>query len=422
MQAEGMTSPSSAPAPAQLWNRNFLLWWLGGAQSAFGSALAGIATSFLVLHQTGSAGAMGINLALAMLPALLQPFMGALVDRWPLKPPLILGNVLRGLLQLAVGGLALRGSIPVEVIYLASFLTGLVGAFYSPATAGMVARLVPADQLERATGLMQGTTQSMTMLGFVGGGFLVAALGRAQALLLDGATFLLFAVLLMFVTLPARAPGKAGETFWQSFTAGLRYVRGSAIMVGLPLLALLLNASFAPLDMLMPKQMISVGAGERGYGLFFGVLLAGGVVGSLLLAALGKKVNPAAASVWGLAGMGLATLGLAFAHTPPQMYALAAVSGLANALTNQGIGVIFQKRVAPEYFGRVGSLLGMVGMIGMPLTLLLLAPIADRIAIAAIFTISGSLAMLGALAWAWLLRLDNAEAQPNPSKAQGETV
>lgn len=296
MHSVGMTSDQTG-RPTTLWNKNFLLWWLGAAQSSFGTALAGIATSFLVLHQTGSAGAMGINLALAMLPAILQPFMGVLVDRWPLKIPLVLGNVLRGVLQLGVGFLALRGSIQVEVIYLASFLTGLVGAFYGPATAGMVARLVPAEQLERATGLMQGATQTMTMLGFVGGGFLVATLGRAQSLLLDGASFLVFAVLLLFVTLPARAPGQAGETFWQSFTAGVRYVKGSAIMLGLPLLALLLNASFAPLDMLMPKRMLTLGAGEQGYGLFFGLLLAGGVAGSLLIATLGRRVNPAVSTV-----------------------------------------------------------------------------------------------------------------------------
>lgn len=112
--------------------------------------------------------------------------------------------------------------------------------------------------------------------------------------------------------------------------------------------------------------------------------------------------------------MGLATLGLALAHTPLQMYVLAVVTGLAQAFTNMGIGVIFQKRIAPEYFGRVGSLLGMVGIIGMPLTLLVLAPIADRIAISTIFTVSGTLAVLGALAWAAILKREPITA-PTPA-------
>ena len=152
--------------PSRLWNRNFVLWWLGGAQSAFGTALAGIATSFLVLHQTGSASAMGLNLALAMLPAVLQPFLGAWVDRIALKVPLVLGNVLRGVLQLGIGFWALRGHLPTEAIYAASFLTGLVGAFYAPATQGLVARLVPAGELARATGLMQACPVTSRVKGY----------------------------------------------------------------------------------------------------------------------------------------------------------------------------------------------------------------------------------------------------------------
>lgn len=395
--------------PQKLWNRNFTLWWLGSAQSAFGTSLAGIATSFLVLHQTGSAGAMGLNLALALLPALAQPLMGALVDRWPLRPPLVLGNLLRGLLQLGVGWAALRGEVPLELIYTASFLTGLIGAFYLPATQGLTARLVPPTDLARATGLMQGTTQTMTMLGFVGGGALVALLGRAQALLLDGASFLVFAALLLFVRFPARAPKPPGETFWQTFRAGLDYVRASRVLIALPLVSMLVNASFAPFEMLLPKRMLALGAGEAGFGLFFGLLLGGIALGSFGLAALGNRVPPGPASVWGLLGMGLGAVALALTTTPLAMYAVSGFMGLACALCNFGIGLIFQQRVRPDYFGRVGSLVGTVSVAGMPLTLLLLAPIADRLDLSNVFAVSGMITVAGALVWGALLRLERGD-------------
>ena len=56
--------------PTKLWNRDFVLYWLGTAQSSFGSALAGIALSFLILELTGSAASMGVNLALSLIPGL----------------------------------------------------------------------------------------------------------------------------------------------------------------------------------------------------------------------------------------------------------------------------------------------------------------------------------------------------------------
>lgn len=392
--------------PQTLWNRSFVLWWLGGAQSALGSALAGIATSFLVLHQTGSAGAMGVNLALALLPALLSPLFGTLVDRLPLRGPLVAGNLLRGGLQLGIGLWALEGHVPLAAIYAASFLTGLVGAFYGPAAMGVTPRLVPASSLQRAAGLMQGSAQTMQLVGLIGGGMLVGTLGSAPALIFDGVTFLVFAALLLLVRLPARERSGPPTTFGADFRAGVAYARRSPITVGLPLLAFVLNALFAPLEMLLPGRMTALGAGAQGYGLFFGLLLAGLAVGSFGLAALGERVDVRRLSVWGLVGMGALTAALALSQTPGQMYVLAALSGLFNAATNVSIGVIFQKRIDPAYYGRVGSLLNMVGMAGQPLALLLLAPVADRVPISVVFGLGGVLTVVAAGIWAGLLRRD----------------
>ncbi len=237
-------------------------------------------------------------------------------------------------------------------------MTGLVGAFYAPATQGMVARLVPAGELERATGLMQGATQTMTMLGLVAGGFLVATLGRAQTLMLDGLSFLVFAGVLLLVQLPARASHAADERYWDTFKAGVRYVRGSTLLMGLPLLSLLVNASFAPIDMLLPKRMLSLGAGERGYGLFFGLLLAGAAGGSFLVAGLGQRVNARAASVAGMTVMGLAVLALAFTQTAVQMYVLAVCMGLGNAFLQHGHRCDFSEKSGPRILRAGGESAG----------------------------------------------------------------
>lgn len=404
--------PDSHTAPARLWNANFLIWWLGSAQSALGSALAGIATSFLVLHQTGSAGAMGVNLALSLLPALLSPLFGTLVDRLPVKLPLVLGNLLRAAMQLGVGLAALRGHVPLEVLNTVAFLTGLVGAFYGPASMGVTPRLVPPSELQRASGLMQGAAQTMNMVGLVGGGLFVAHLGSGAALVFDGVTFGLFGLLLTRVRFPTHQAKAAAETFWQSFGGGFRYVRGSVMLMGLPLIALLLNAAFAPLEMLLPGRMIALGTGAAGYGLFWGLNLAGMALGSFGIAWLGERVNPRRLSVLGLAGMGAAVVALSLAGTPGPMYVLSALMGLANAMTNLSISVLFQKRVDPAYYGRVGSLLGMVGMAGQPLTLLLLAPVADRVPISLVFAVAGVVTLLGAVVWEAVLRREPAPTPP----------
>jgi len=396
-----MTAPTSSE---RLWNRNFVLWWLGAAGSAFGQALAGIALAFLVLKVSGSSGQMGVNLALTLAPMLLSPLAGTLADRLPLRLPLIAGNVLRGLIQLAVGWAALRGTVTVEGLHVAALLTGLIAAFYQPASLGVLPRLVSGEHRPRATGLMQGTNQTLALLGLVGGGALVSRFGSAPALLLDGAAFLLFAGLLAFVRFPARPTPAERTSFGADLWAGLRYARSQRLLTLLPLIVLVVNASLAPLEMLLPARMLALGAGAQGFGLFFGALTGGMAAGSLILAALGPRVRPAPLSVLGFAGLGAGFFALVLTQTPLQMYLLAVLTGLALAGVNVGISLTFQTRVQPEFYGRMGSLLNMAGTAGMPLTLLALAPVADRVPVTLIFAGAGVTCTLGALVWAGALR------------------
>ena len=406
-----MTQPER-PAEGTLWNRNFLIWWLGSAQSALGSALAGIALSFLVLKQTGSAGAMGVTLALTLLPALLAPLFGTLIDRLPILPPLLVSNLLRAALQLGVGFAVLNGTVPTSVLNVLALVGGLATAFYTVAVMGVTARLVPTSQRQRAIGLIQGGSQAMTLLGLVGGGLLISRVGSGVALIFDGVTFAVFALLLPLVRFPARGPKKVRGGFWAEFGEGLRYAASSPVIWGLPLVALFVNAALVPMELLLPKRMLSLGAGAAGYGLFFGLLEAGMIVGSLGMAWLNDRVAARQGSVYGLCGMGLCILALASTQTTTPMYALAVVLGFLGAVTNVSVMGIFQARVAPEYYGRVGSLLNMVGTAGQPLTLLALAPVADHVSIALIFAVAGGVTLLGAAGWSVLLRAERATVPP----------
>ncbi len=406
-----MTRPER-PAEGTLWNRNFLIWWLGSAQSALGSALAGIALSFLVLRQTGSAGAMGVTLALTLLPALLAPLFGTLIDRLPILPPLLFSNLLRAAVQLGVGFAVLNGTVPIAALNVLALLGGLAAAFYTVAVMGVTARLVPTSQRQRAIGLIQGSGQAMTLLGLVGGGLLISKVGSGAALIFDGLTFVVFALLLPLVRFPARGPKKVRGGFWAELGEGLRYAASSPVIWGLPLVALFVNAALVPMELLLPKRMLALGAGAAGYGLFFGLLEAGMLIGSLGMAWLNDRVPARQGSVYGLCGIGLCILALASTHTTTPMYALAVVLGFFGAVGNVSVMGIFQGRVAPEYYGRVGSLLNMMGTAGQPLTLLALAPVADHVSIALIFAVAGGVTLLGAAGWSLLLRAERASVPP----------
>ncbi|GGK42924.1 permease [Deinococcus malanensis] len=347
---------------------------------------------------------MGFTLAIGLLPALLSPLAGTLVDRIPLRVPLMVGNLLRMLIQLGVGLLALQGEVSLTVINVLAFLNGLVAVFYGPASMSVLPGLVPAEQITRASGLMASATQTAGLLGLVGGGVLVSAVGSAPSLIVDGLSFGVMAVLLMFVNLPERTPAPHQPGFWADLRGGITYVRSSLLLTLLPVIALFINASLAPMEMLLPKQMLTLGAGASGFGLFFALITGGMLVSSVAVAVLNDRVKPGWMSSVGLGGIALSLLLLALAQTTWHLWGLALLTGLALGVANTGIGVLFATLIQPEFRGRVASLLGMVSSMGQPLTLLVLAPAADRVSISLMFGLAGCVTLAGALVWHWAVR------------------
>ena len=147
---------------------------------------------------------------------------------------------------------------------------------------------------------------------------LVAQVGSGSSLIIDGASFLLMAALLTRVHLPDRAP--RGSSVSADLRDGFAYVRGSAALTLLPLVALVINATLAPLEMLLHARMHALGVGASGFGLFFGVLTGGMATGSLLLAQRGERLSYRSSGVLGFAVSGVLFALLSLTQTAPQMY------------------------------------------------------------------------------------------------------
>jgi len=399
-----MTAGTTLDMHARLWNRSFVLWWLGTAQSSLGTSLSGIALSFLVLQRTGSSSALGVTLALTLLPGLFSPLAGTWIDRMPLRPPLILSDTVRGLLMLSVGLAASQGQVSLFVIDGLALVMGLIGALYTPAAGALLPAIVPQSELARANALIGAATQASSLIGVLSGGVLVSRVGSASSLILDAVTFLMMAVLLFFVTIRKKVSRQDEQSLWFDFVAGFRYMCTSPVLILVPVTALFVNASIAPILMLLPKRMLELGAGAAGYGLFQALLTGGIVVGSMFMAALGNRVRPFLGNGLGLILIALSFFGMSRAVSAWGLWVLATAIGLGLALTNTCTPVLLQTLVESKYLGRVFSFQSMFGQIGMPLTLLALSPVADKLTISTIFIIAGSVTLSAGVIWGFCAR------------------
>lgn len=384
-----------------LWSRSFLLWLIGTAQSQFGSALASIALSFLVLHQTGSAGKMALTMACSLLPNLLQPLAGAWVDRVNLKLPLIGSDVARGVLQLLVGGVALlSGHVPLWVVNTAAALTGLAGIFAQPAAGAAVPALVPKDDLASANGLIGSVSQGAWLLGTLGGGVLVSAFSPALAIVLDGLSFLVMALLLLFVKLPHKAVHSASATsLLADVRAGLRLMRCSRMLSFAPVMALFINMALAPVMVIAPKLMESLGAGAKGYGTFMALESVGMMAAGLGISALGPRLALRRSSAAGFFLLAV-TYGVMWQlPTTPVLLGCSLLVGCGLGLLNIPFLTLIQQMVPQDFMGRVMSVLNMVSMLGMPLSLLVISPFVDQLPLPLWFGLGGAVMGLGGVCW-----------------------
>lgn len=83
----------------------------------------------------------------------------------------------------------------------------------------------------------------------------------------------------------------------------------------------------------------------------------------------------------------------------PVLLVCSVILGFGFGILNTPLNTLMQRMVPAEYLGRVFSVLGTVSTLGMPLSLLLLSPLLDRVALALWFGVASVLMLAGAFAW-----------------------
>ena len=130
-------------------NRRFRALWIAQLVSTIGDSLVDIAAAILVYRVTGSALAVGLVLMATAAPALLVGlFAGVAVDRYDRKRIMVVCDLLRGAIVLAIPFLI---SLGVWWLYLAVALVSAVGTFFQPAHSSVLPEIASDEELAAAT-------------------------------------------------------------------------------------------------------------------------------------------------------------------------------------------------------------------------------------------------------------------------------
>ncbi|MFI7547879.1 MFS transporter [Actinoplanes sp. NPDC049599] len=256
--------------------------WLGHGLSLLGGHLSTLALPLLVLEQTGSATAAGLVGTARMLAYLVSSLpAGALADRLPRRAALVLADLVRAAVMLAVGVALWSGSaLPIVLVIGAGVVDTVVSAVAGPAGTATLRHLVPAADLPRALALDTGRGLALGLIGPLLGGVLYQV-APALPFLLDAVTYgFSLALVLAIRRRLGGGGGSAGATLRADIADGVRFVLRSRFIVLYLVWAALMN--FATAGITFGLVVVIGPADAAGLGVAMTVLALGGIVGTAI--------------------------------------------------------------------------------------------------------------------------------------------
>ena len=354
-------------------SRPFALLWTGQTISALGDGAFVTALSWEALQLTGSATAMGIVVlaqTLPMIPLLL--FGGVIADRFPRQQVMLWSDASRAVAVLLIAALGVTHLLQLWHLVLLALFFGTVRGFFSPAYQSIIPQLVEKGDLPSANSLTELSYQLYCSIGPMVGASCVAFAGPATAFAFDGLTFIVSALCLAALRLPARLslpasasghlPRRGIRTAAGEMREGLRYVAGSTFLwLTIALSALCAVGGAGSLVVALPKLIHDV----YGQGVWLlGAVNAAGGIGSLVAILLAGHLNR-----WRRRGltMYLMMIGISMAFIlfglplPHDIEPL--IACLAMVFVNFGLAVyqilwltVMQEIVPDDRLGRISSI------------------------------------------------------------------
>jgi MFS family permease len=204
-------------------NRRYFPLWLGQLISNLGDTLHYIALVVWVYQRTGSGFAVAGAVLFEVVPIIVMaPVAGVVIDRLPRQAVLVISDLVRAMLVLA-----LLLTTELWQIYTIIALLTAAGAFFSPAVNATLPTLLAAEDLLAANSISWSTGRLVQILGAALAAGVIAAVGAEAAFSFNAATFLVSALLLLLLPVPPGrdVPAQGWQGFMLDALAGFEFAR-----------------------------------------------------------------------------------------------------------------------------------------------------------------------------------------------------
>jgi len=355
----------------------FRLLFLATLGSSLGTLLATVALVVDIKDRTNSGSWVSALMIAEFLPAVaVGLFLGPLLDRVSRRGLMIVSDLVRAGVFCTLPFASSAG----QIVALAG-IAGLATGFFRPAVYAGLPNLVEEEELARANSLIQTSENVSWAVAPVIGGALVAASGPDLAYWLNGASFLVSALLLLRLSAD-KLQGALGVSrgHLRDLKDGFaRVLRTRSLLTVLVVWTLVLGAvaSTQTAQVFLAKD--SFNAGDFGYGLIFGCIGLGLAVGSF---GAGTWVERRSVGTVYAASILLQAVGVAAAAVAPNVWfslPCFVLAGIGNGIAVVCNSLLVQRGAPDAIRGRVFTVIMSVNYAVYGLGFVIAGPLTDGV-------------------------------------------
>ncbi|MEH7109238.1 MFS transporter, partial [Bacillus sp. JJ1764] len=163
--------------------------FLAGIVNGVGDRFSSVAVLAMMLQLTGSGLAVGVTLAIRLLPfVIFAPIGGKLADRFSRKVILVVTDLIR--IVFALGLIFVESETDLWIVYVSSFFLAAGEAIYSPVRKSSIPQLVNKEHLLKINSLEQVLIGIVLIGGAFSGGIVASIFGAHITFWLNAASFL----------------------------------------------------------------------------------------------------------------------------------------------------------------------------------------------------------------------------------------
>lgn len=396
--------------------------WLAGLVSSFGDTLHYIALVVLVFQLSGQGLAVAGLVAIEILPVLLlAPIAGVLIDRTGRAAILIGSDLFRAALALT---LVWPQGVWHAYVVAAGLSIGTV--FFNPTHSAVIPAVTTAEQRLAANSVSWSTGRLVQILAAAAAGGAIALVGTGPAFALNAVSFALSAALIATIRIPPHAGQLGGATrrglgaFFNEAREGLAYARRdrfvSRLLLVQSLASFAVGATGAMLVVLAERRLDLPAAG---FAWLIGAIGLGALVGPIIPNAFARDHRSARWLFVPYVIRGIGDILIAVFTPLPVALALLFVYGVCTSTGMVVFSSTIQGAIPDRFRGRVFTLLDVSWSAMRLLSLGLGGLLVDRLGIAPLYWIGGTLLTFAGLLGLTLFRRTRFADGPNEAGAAG---